>query len=177
MTAIDTAGLSPSEAVIVTTLALDLPGAPARRDGWRYATVVELLLDVGRLFTPTPWRSGEPQGEPGRCYIESASWACAVDGLAYAEGLAWDGLRPVRHAWCGDAAGAAVDPTWRTPGTVYLGLPVDARTASDLMGRQAGPLLHHSKPLLRQWLQHGVPGELLVDCGRPVPAAAEGSRR
>ncbi|MFF2751129.1 hypothetical protein ACFVVA_37035 [Kitasatospora sp. NPDC058048] len=176
-TGLPPAGLSPAESVVVTSLELDIVGVSERRNGWRYGSALELLLDVGRLFRPTPWHSGELQGDAGRCYIESVSRACAGDGLAYVEGLAWDGLKPRRHAWCGDAAGAAIDPTWRDPGTAYLGLPVDARTASDLMGHQGGPLLHDGMPLLGEWLRHGVPGELLVDCGRPVPRASAGPSR
>lgn len=140
------------------------------RPGWRYPSVFSLLLDVGRLFTPRPWPTGEPPGEPGRCYVDSASWAWgSPDGLAYVEGVAWTGLFPMEHAWCADGLGVVHDPTWREPATAYLGLPVDARAASDLMGRHLEPLLAHGA-VCRDWLRTGVPGELLVDCGRPVPA-------
>lgn len=59
-------------------------------------TLPSLLLAYGRLFTPAPWPDGgSPPGEPGRCYVESASWAWASDGeLAYVEGWAWDGALP-----------------------------------------------------------------------------------
>ncbi|MGW2255142.1 hypothetical protein ACWCXH_33895 [Kitasatospora sp. NPDC001660] len=170
------AALSSAEALMVDDMR-GMASFASPRPGWRYGSVYALLLDVGRLFTPTPWPhpDGIP-GEPGRCYVDSVSWAWgSPDTLAYVEGMAWTGMFPMEHAWCGDPHGRALDPTWRETAAAYLGLPVDPRTASDLMGHHREPLLAHGA-VCREWLQHGVPGELLVDCGRPVPTAAEASR-
>ena len=146
------------------------------RPGWRYATLATLLLDVGRLFTPAPWPDGgSPPGELGRCFVESVSWAWASAGeLAYIEGWALDPgiVDHVAHAWCAGADGTARDTTWPTPGLAYLGLPVRAELAKDLMLENFGPLLHGQDGMIsglaERWMREGVPGEFLVDIGRPV---------
>lgn len=163
--------LPAAERALVAALWCEAATRPAR-PGWRYGSTAELLLDVGRLFTPTVW-TGEP-GTPGNCYVESVSWATAREG-AYVEGAAWGGgYAPHRHAWhCSPGGDLALDSTWAPSGTAYLGLPVEPRTASALMGDQGWWLLAEDRPVGLRWLEHGVPEDLLVDCGRPLPA--EGS--
>jgi len=148
-----------------------------RRDGWVYATLDSLLLDVGRLFVPAPWPGGgSPPGELGRCFAESVSWAWASDGeLAYVEGWAADAMDidRIAHAWCAGPDGKALDTTWPRPGLAYLGLPVRAEAAKDLMLEHLGPLLHGRDGIISDlgeiWLRDGVPAELLMDVGRPIP--------
>jgi len=142
---------------------------PVPLSGYRYASVYALLLDVGRLFTPARWPSGPPPGEPGKCYIEAASWAWgATDAPAYVEGMAWTGLFPIEHAWCSTRSGTVLDPTWEEPGSAYLGLPVKPTVAVDLMRRHGDALLTHG-PVTREWMRDGVPPDILMDVGRPVP--------
>ncbi|MFM9625324.1 hypothetical protein ACKI14_46320 [Streptomyces turgidiscabies] len=146
------------------------------RPGWAHSGLAALLLSRGRLFIPAPWpEDGPPPGEPGRCYIESVSWAWASSGeFAYVEGLAWDVAWAVEHAWCAGVDGRARDLTWQKPGRAYLGLPVDAEYAARTMGDRAGPLLYGAvgmaSELAREWMRDGVPAGLLVDVGRPIPA-------
>jgi hypothetical protein len=145
------------------------------RPGWVHGSVAALLLTRGRLCTPAPWPDGgTPPGEPGKCYIEAVSWAAASEGeLAYVEGFGWDLAWPVEHAWCAGVDGNARDLTWPRPGLAYLGLPVRAEEAVRLMSEH-GPLLHgngFASDLAVRWCREGVPAELLVDVGRPVPAA------
>ncbi|EST18052.1 hypothetical protein [Streptomyces niveus] len=145
------------------------------RPGWTHNSVAALLLAHGRLFTPAPWPDGgTPPGEPGKCYVEAASWAWASEGeLAYVEGFAWDIAWPVEHAWCAGSDGNARDLTWPRPGGAYLGLPVHAEDARRIMC-ESGPLLHgngFASDLAVKWCREGVPAELLADVGRPVPAA------
>jgi len=147
------------------------------RPGFAHAGMASLLLAYGRLFTPAPWPDGgDPPGEPGRCYTESASWAWASDGeLVYVEGLAWDLAYPVEHAWCATADGTARDLTWRRPGLAYLGIPVHAEAAVRIMGERRGPLLYAAEglgsELAVEWSRAGIPAELLADVGRPIPTA------
>ncbi|MFF6852789.1 hypothetical protein [Streptomyces antimycoticus] len=115
-----------------------------------------------------------PPGEPGKCYTEAASWGLASGGeLAYVEGLAWDLAWPVEHAWCAGPDGNARDLTWPRLGRAYLGLTVHAEEAVRIMSK-SGPLLHgngFASDVAITWCREGVPAELLVDIGRPVPAA------
>ncbi|MFE6166160.1 hypothetical protein ACFQ7F_45535 [Streptomyces sp. NPDC056486] len=167
---------SEAEGWLIEYLRMDA-SARGERSGWVHPGLSALLLAHGRLFTPAPWPDGgDPPGEPGRCYIESVSWAWATGGeLAYVEGWAWDTAWPVEHAWCAGAGGAARDLTWRRPGRAYLGIPVRAQDAARLMGEQSGPLLHGAgglaSDLVVTWCREGFPAELLADVGRPLPAA------
>ncbi|MFF4392981.1 hypothetical protein ACFY0G_40605 [Streptomyces sp. NPDC001552] len=146
------------------------------RGGWAYGTLAGLLLDRGRIFTPAPWPGGEePPGEPGRCFIDSVSWAWAAGGaFAYVEGWALDPwMQQEAHAWCAGTDGTALDPTWRTPGRAYVGLPVEAEAAARIMSEAGGPLLHGRGGLIsstaERWMRDGIPDGLLVDVGRPIP--------
>ncbi|MFE2911381.1 hypothetical protein [Kitasatospora indigofera] len=153
-----------------------LPHRPPQ-PGWRYDSMRRLLLDRGRLFTPAPWPGGSAPGEPGACYSESVVRA-REEGWAYVEGLAWDGgWFETEHAWCSvPGSPDALDPTCTSPADAYIGLPIEARAAADLMGRHRRSLLSPG-PVALEWLQHGVPEGLLVDCGRPVPVPAERAAR
>jgi len=163
-----TGRLTDAERDLITDLRM-MESTREPRPGYRYASAFGLLLDVGRLFTPRPWPGGPPPGELGACYTESVLWATeSADGLAYVEGVAWQGLYPEEHAWCADTSGMVLDPTWPDLGTAYLGLPVEPSIALDLMRRHRDALLTYG-PVTADWLRYGVPHEILVDIGRPVP--------
>lgn len=98
------------------------------------------------------------------------------------EGWALHGGHPIQvaHAWLSDVEGRALDPTWRPPGTAYVGLPVRGDVAADLMDERGFPLLHGPDGLVAahavEWLRDGVPAGVLADVGRDVtprlPASA-----
>ena len=164
-----TDGLTDAEQELITHLRQASRRKPP--SGFRYANVLGLLLDVGRLFTPQPWPGGPPPGRPGNCYIDSVLWAAeSADGLAYVEGVVWWRFYPTEHAWCAGSSGVVLDPTWSDPGAAYLGLPVHPAAAVDMMRRLGGKhaLLTYG-PVTLDWPQHGVPDEILIDIGRPVP--------
>lgn len=65
-------------------------------------------------------------GAPRQCYDNAGNLALER-GWAYCEGFAMrPGLFPMHHAWCLDAVGAVVDPTWPyDPANEYLGVALD----------------------------------------------------
>lgn len=87
-------------------------------------TMYTVLRDVGVGFVP---KETEPRliGTPKECF--SNSFKLAQDsGLIYCEGLAMiPGIIPVHHAWCVDDTGNLFDPTWKSPGSEYKGIPFD----------------------------------------------------
>ncbi|ONF73960.1 hypothetical protein [Amycolatopsis keratiniphila] len=139
--------------------------------GWRYHSVAELLLDVGRLFTPQALPAAD-LGEMGRCYLNATLYATDHPAVFYAEGLAVRagclGISD-EHAWCA-AGAAALDPTW-PDGQVYLGVPVTGawrharQQATKCVSLLWGPPV---KTLLRD----GLPEDALADVGRPLPDEA-----
>lgn len=71
-----------------------------------------LVLEHGRLFEWDP-RVKVEMGERQQCYMNAGK--LAMDrGHVYVEGYARVGVAPipVHHAWCLDARGRVLDPTW-----------------------------------------------------------------
>lgn len=135
--------------------------------GWRYSCVAELLLAYGRLFTPA---AVIPDGEPGACYIAAAEHAIENE-LAYVEGLAappeFGGLVSWEHAWCAGTDDRARDPSWPTPGTAYLGIPLTVDYLHYRQQHHLGPVLW--SPGVTALLRHGLPEHALTQAGRHLP--------
>lgn len=99
------------------------PGRPNRE---------RLTLTHGREFTPAPLPAHVERGLPKFCFWNAQRLAGRSRGkLRYVEGF---GLRPMlgfpfHHAWCVDADGRVVDPTWDNPEVCeYFGVPFDMAT-------------------------------------------------
>lgn len=81
--------------------------------------------------------------QPKACFRNAAVYA-ERHGMLYEEGYALSGrlaacgiVLPVEHAWCVDANGMAVDPTWEEPETsLYLGVSFRPREVMDRVARK-----------------------------------------
>jgi hypothetical protein len=150
--------------------------APAGAHGWRYRSFAELVLDAGRVFdrpaaagvdpVPPVWR-----GPERACFLNASAWSTEA-GLPYVEGWAATALMVVgvEHAWCLDANGGVLDPTWPAAlGTVYLGVAVSAEYRRQVRA----PGLFAAHPPGMALLRDGLPDWGRVEGGRPIPGTPE----
>ena len=101
----------------------------------------EFILRHGWLYSPGPFpaRYRKWRGLPHGCTHNAMRMALGCPELAYAEGFALPAESvsdsPVPHAWCVDADGNAVDPTWLAglAGREYCGLSLDKRLLAKLL--------------------------------------------
>jgi len=79
----------------------------------RFFSMGEFILAHGREFNATSNElpKGVRLGKLGHCFENAAKLAIAQGAYTYCEGYAM-GIIPVLHAWCIDANGDVVDPTW-----------------------------------------------------------------
>lgn len=103
------------------------PTARQVAEGWAYASIYHLLLDVGQLFTPAPLPASLTRRYPGFCFSNAAAACEEHPGreLVYVEGFGStpvDGHKPVRapHGWATTPAGEAVGPDLALPGRPRL---------------------------------------------------------
>lgn len=132
--------------------------------GWRYRSPAELLLQRGRLFTPSPALA--ELGPAKACYRNASAYADSRDDALYVEGIAACALNLcLEHAWSA-AGSAALDPTW-PDGHAYLGLPLVDSYRQHRQERTG----HHSllwSPSVLDILRAGLPEDAIADVGRPV---------
>jgi hypothetical protein len=84
---------------------------------------------------------------PNACFENSASLS-RTPGMTYVEGsalVAVPRLLAIHHAWCVDAEGLVHEPTWRTVGLAYFGVPF----ATDYVARRMAAARHPEHGLLR----------------------------
>lgn len=94
----------------------------------RYCGIEDFLLATGRFFIP---RILPPTIKPmplKQCFDNAYKLARRRKGLHYVEGYA-QGVIPTMHAWCIDADGHVIDPTWAHDGCAlgasYFGVELD----------------------------------------------------
>ncbi|MFJ4097475.1 hypothetical protein ACIPYS_38430 [Kitasatospora sp. NPDC089913] len=138
-----------------------------------------VVLAQGRLHTPAPWPTGMPRrstgGKPFRNALRVAR--ASAGSLAYAEGFALRAREVVHHAWCVDARGAAMDPTWPDgdclahAGVTLAGEWVEAvRRRTGTRTAFPGVLDAHTQHTrdADRILTHGVPPTALLPVGTPA---------
>jgi hypothetical protein len=152
--------------------------------GRRYGSLFDLILEHGQWNRPAlfPERLAHLRGRPGRCFDNSDRLA-RVTGLRYTEGFALSdvALVPLAHAWCITDDGTVVDPTWRTPGLAYLGVPLTPAYRAAVLQRRrprpgGGPAVFDARD--RALLHEGIPAAALAPPGKhqndvsPAPSSA-----
>jgi hypothetical protein len=91
----------------------------------------QLVLEYGRLWTPSVLPLDVPIGAKGNCFQNATELAFENKDLTYCEGygsassVLRTGLEiPMVHAWCIDPSGRVIDSTWDEPENgVYYGIP------------------------------------------------------
>ena len=102
---------------------------------FKYGSFEELVLDCGTAMEAQLLPEDIERGLPKSCYWNSQQLAFQRKGLAYVEGyvLAEDISFPIAHAWVLTPEGYAIDPTWQTPGSCYLGIPFSTKWVKSLL--------------------------------------------
>lgn len=96
------------------------------RTDWKYRGFEQLVLECGTVMQPKPLPKTIKQGQPRLCYANCQRLVLRNRSLTYVEGyaMAQDVSLPLQHAWLLDADGCAIDPTWETLASCYLGIPL-----------------------------------------------------
>ncbi|MFH8443297.1 hypothetical protein ACH4D3_18965 [Streptomyces sp. NPDC018026] len=93
--------------------------------GWKYRSVYELVAACGRWYIPASLPAGIRALPERQCFANAAATEREHPHLAYTEGfaVAANSPLPTAHAWCTNADGHVIDPTWSDhAGGAYLGI-------------------------------------------------------
>ena len=139
-----------------------------------YHSTHEFILRHGWLFRPRKFPAKYRQWKGGYhdCLYNALELSVGSGELAYVEGFAMaagTSGRPTAHAWCVDANGNVVDPTWHEiTGLEYCGLSLDRRllSQSHQKGEPFGLVFNErlfwdvatGKQDWRKWLATGADG-------------------
>jgi len=108
-----------------------------KRKGVPYTCIEHFVHTHGKRFHRRLPGDGKADR---RCYYNATWMAIENPDLHYCEGFALS-MIPVPHAWCMDATGAVMDPTWKE-GRAYFGVVFKTSFVRDQMAvRQVYGLL------------------------------------
>lgn len=110
-----------------------IEGMGGRRDGWVLNSLHHAIMRYGRVFgSPVKLDRVFDDRKKGQCYMNALHAALRYRDLTYVEGMAFDGLIPIQHAWLVRRDGSVLDPTWGyRPNAVYVGIPFRTTWALD----------------------------------------------
>jgi len=91
----------------IARLRATMPGVRALT----YKGIEDFLLRHGSFYTPTALPQEVTRGIMKACYHNAFRLAARRKSLRFVEGVAV-GIIPVDHAWCVNARGEVIDPTW-----------------------------------------------------------------
>lgn len=102
---------------------------------WKYRGFEELVLDCGREMKPIPVPKYIQCGVPKQCYFNCIELIKEHQDLTYVEGYALDAdiSFPVAHAWLMNPQEQAIDPTWKSAGLCYIGVPFPTQWVLDFL--------------------------------------------
>lgn len=111
---------------------------PNLREGWKYNSFYQIILDYGRVMPAKPLPKSIKRGLPKSCYFNCQKVLEKHKDLTYVEGYALpsSNIVPLIHAWLLDDKGEAIDPTWETPGLAYLGIPLSTEWVFSIIARR-----------------------------------------
>lgn len=121
--------------------------AGAKNDDLAYSSIEAFVLERGQSWTHVAMPKGIYLGAEKECFSNAYQMADGR-GLRYVEGYALRVI-PVHHAWCVDASGTVVDPTWKYGGVAYFGMEFDLPTVR-------AARTDHNVSVLADW-PHGFP--------------------
>ena len=126
----------------------------------------DYVFKFGRYYEPAPLPSNFPLMKPNNCFA-NATHLAVMKRLQYVEGFAFAlaGWHLVHHAWCLDAKGRVIDPTWQL-GMGYYGVPFDSAFACRWVGRTPNAMGYTAA----MWAEMGdtLPSAPMVEPERPV---------
>ena len=112
--------VTPSETLISDYLTrMDIFERSTLRDpstpphGWVYFNNYDFLLQHGSFWTFAPLPKGIGRMTPKYCFDNAYKLVSRSKVRRYVEGVAFDGLFPMDHAWCVSLDNVVIDPTWR----------------------------------------------------------------
>lgn len=136
-----------------------------QRIGSMGAMAEGFIAEHGTEYAFRPLPKKYRPGPDRHCFMNAAQLALAHRGLTYVEGFGTSETLcgvPALHAWCIDARGLVVDPTWDDPTGTLLGVPItDALLRAELMRTKHWGVLFaggvkFNERFVRQWKREAV---------------------
>jgi hypothetical protein len=131
------------------------------------------VLKSGMACNVTPNTIPGKGGKAKECYSNAYHLASSNQDLTYIEGYALMpklGI-PLEHAWCIDKANNVIDPTWKTPGIEYFGIPFNLRFVDRVIsGTETYGVLDFTSPIIRDAYDHGWSADALAKFANPNQA-------